>query len=344
MNELKKIIESEKKLITIFDALEDAIILFDEGNRIQWYNKTAENRLSSVLKKPLEKGMKLQEFLPENVRVAFYEDFKKSLNGDVIKFERIMLNEDEKKFSFFVTMHPIYDENKNVIGVLFISKDITEYKLAELEKDKIAKEIVERSKEMEQFSFITSHELRHEFSKMLINDAKLSDNLNDELKDFFVEIDIAATNINNVIAELNKKINTLQFQQKSSSQFPPITSVEEICLLDDDALFNRLNERIISNTYPGIPIMIFENADSALEHVRANPSVSRYIFLDLNMQNKSGWDFLDEYSNIESKKDSPVIILSSSIDPVEQKRSEGYKEVLNFFTKPLYKNLLELLR
>lgn len=85
-------------------------------------------------------------------------------------------------------------------------------------------------------------------------------------------------------------------------------------------------------------LKVFEQPDDALDYLRIQPSLKRLIFLDLNFPDKTGWHFLDEYTKLELKQ--PVIILSSSIDTSDRQKSKTYKQVIDFFIKPLSIDML----
>ncbi|TAG14930.1 MAG: response regulator, partial [Sphingobacteriia bacterium] len=108
---------------------------------------------------------------------------------------------------------------------------------------------------------------------------------------------------------------------------------EEICLVDDDHLVNKLNELIIRNVLPSLPVSVFDDIDDALKYMKENPTLKRKIFLDLNFTGRSGWDFLHEYEKMSQPW--PVVILTSSIDHSDYEKSKKFSNVTHFITKPL---------
>ena len=55
-----------------------------------------------------------------------------------------------------------------------------------------------------------------------------------------------------------------------------------------------------------------------------------------------GWDFLDEFmeSYYEKFNSTKVVILSSSVDPRDKERAKNYPIVIDFFSKPISKEIL----
>jgi len=60
------------------------------------------------------------------------------------------------------------------------------------------------------------------------------------------------------------------------------------------------------------------------------------IFLDANMPKMNGWEFVEEYKKIASGKQKPVIImLTTSLSPIDKERAAKVPEISGFETKPL---------
>lgn len=71
------------------------------------------------------------------------------------------------------------------------------------------------------------------------------------------------------------------------------------------------------------------------------------IFLDINMPIMNGWQFLEQFKQIQPKIDKEITIylVSSSFDDRDINRSKEYTEVTDYIIKPVKRsNLLSVLR
>jgi CheY-like chemotaxis protein len=114
-----------------------------------------------------------------------------------------------------------------------------------------------------------------------------------------------------------------------------------ICVIDDDHIFIYGLKRLIEETSFCDELLIYQNGEDALAELkeRANrgDALPAIIFLDLNMPLMTGWEFLDEYLQIETKDpaESQVYIVSSSVDPQDLLRIEAYPVIRNYILKPV---------
>lgn len=110
-------------------------------------------------------------------------------------------------------------------------------------------------------------------------------------------------------------------------------------LVDDDPLTNMINSMLLRSGHQ-FHVQAFENPLEALEYLRglAHPEpMPEVIFLDINMPQIDGWEFLEEYQAlpIATSGNCRVFMLTSSIDPEDEERSKTYRVVSGFISKPL---------
>lgn len=111
-----------------------------------------------------------------------------------------------------------------------------------------------------------------------------------------------------------------------------------IVLIDDDPISTFITEKLIFNNIK-VPCTIFkfQNAMEALKDISS--ICPNYLFLDLNMPEMTGWDFLEEF---EPKTYKPeVYILSSSVDERDINKANNYSLVKKYLSKPLIKNYIK---
>ncbi|MBY0482593.1 MAG: response regulator [Chitinophagaceae bacterium] len=136
------------------------------------------------------------------------------------------------------------------------------------------------------------------------------------------------------------KIKTIKDHVKLKELIGPISIYKKIILVDDDSLTNILNKKIINAILPKADIEVFLDVDDALDYLKLNDKNGDFlVFLDINFPGRNGWDFMDDYSYFPVK--SKVIMLSSSIVQKDRNKAMGYKDVLQYVSKPLSFTFLE---
>ncbi|MEO6190144.1 MAG: response regulator [Saprospiraceae bacterium] len=116
-----------------------------------------------------------------------------------------------------------------------------------------------------------------------------------------------------------------------------------ILLVDDDEVDNYFHQIIINEMDIVNHLDIAKNGIEALAYLKKeNQLPPEIIFLDLNMPKMNGWEFLNEYKQINEEQKAKVLIMilttSANVDDI--KRAKEIKEVTGFETKPLTKEML----
>lgn len=122
-----------------------------------------------------------------------------------------------------------------------------------------------------------------------------------------------------------------------------------ILLIDDDEPTNFLNKMTLEQSGCTRHIRIAQSGQAALEYLRGVPVDDcprpDLIFLDINMPAMDGWEFLAQYQTlpVEKKADTVLIMLTTSLNPDDEKRTLEIPEVSGFENKPLNQGQLERL-
>ncbi len=96
------------------------------------------------------------------------------------------------------------DENGNVDTIMSVVRDITDLWKAELQKEEMANDLIKRNNDLEQFTYIVSHNLRSPIANMMgladiIAQFDLSD---DERKEAVMGISQSAHRLDDTIRDL----------------------------------------------------------------------------------------------------------------------------------------------
>jgi CheY-like chemotaxis protein len=118
-------------------------------------------------------------------------------------------------------------------------------------------------------------------------------------------------------------------------------------IIDDDKLSVKLMSLLIAKNDFCEEIHPFFNPQVALDELKQNAEENKRlpdaILLDLNMPIMDGWQFLDEFSLLPIKKEIPVFIVTSSIDPADIEMAKKYDMVRSYIMKPITNEKLNAL-
>lgn len=115
--------------------------------------------------------------------------------------------------------------------------------------------------------------------------------------------------------------------------------VEIACIIDDDPIYVFGTKRLMQMANFCESFLIFTNGKEALDKLKAiivnGEVLPDIILLDINMPVMDGWDFLDEFTKIPSRKKIIIYIVTSSIDPADVNKAKQYEYVSNYLVKPI---------
>lgn len=113
-------------------------------------------------------------------------------------------------------------------------------------------------------------------------------------------------------------------------------------LIDDNYIDNFVTRKIIEGSNFAESIIVVRSATEAINSLRDGLVKPDVIFLDVRMPLMSGFEFLEEYDKIDIDKENiKIFMLSSSLDPLDMRKSTDNKYITQFIHKPLTQKALE---
>jgi two-component SAPR family response regulator len=119
-----------------------------------------------------------------------------------------------------------------------------------------------------------------------------------------------------------------------------INNSSHFIIIDDDSINNIVCRAAIKSATGGKIAHCFNNPVEALkyfeEEYQCAPTV---VFLDLNMPDMNGWEWLEKYSSFPEKvkEHVTIYILSSSVNPTDIDQAHSNVLVKDYIIKPLTK-------
>jgi CheY-like chemotaxis protein len=119
-----------------------------------------------------------------------------------------------------------------------------------------------------------------------------------------------------------------------------------ILFIDDDEPTNFLNKLIVQELECAHHVEVVTSGVEALEYLtgtgafknkgRAHPRPD-LIFLDVNMPGMDGWEFLQHYEKLPptQKANIVMVMLTTSLNPDDEKAAQSNIEISGFENKPL---------
>jgi PAS domain S-box-containing protein len=202
-----------KLLETVFTETKDSIIItqaFSDDNQIPKivfanpaFNKMSGYEYSHIIGKPLNFFMGKNSDPLEIKKLTDAIENKKEHFLEIIFYKK-----DQSEYWVRLSFIPVYNLENDLSHWISIQRDITEEKKLEKEKEILIRELTQNNKDLKQFSYITSHNLRAPLSNLtgllnLIDDFPIE---NEELKEILTGFKLSTHLLNETVNDLARVI------------------------------------------------------------------------------------------------------------------------------------------
>lgn len=116
-------------------------------------------------------------------------------------------------------------------------------------------------------------------------------------------------------------------------------------IIDDDEIIIYLTGEIIKTANFTEKTETFLDGQQAINRLKQvieeGGKLPDVILFDLNMPVMDGWEFVDEFLKLPIKKEIPLFVFTSSINPADKDKSFSYSTIKGFIQKPLTNQKLD---
>jgi PAS domain S-box-containing protein len=153
--------KAEANLRNILENTDTAYVLLDKTATVLSYNHVAADLAISATGQAINEGISYIGMMPNERKTEVTEKIANTIKTkEPISYEAFYKDPEEQINWLFVSMHPILNDDGEALGLSIAAHNITERKRLEQERTKMTNDLLQRNKDLEQFTYIVSHNLR----------------------------------------------------------------------------------------------------------------------------------------------------------------------------------------
>ncbi len=200
------LLQSKANLQSIFENTDVAYVLCDSEHKIVSFNSKANELSIEEFDKKLKVGSYVFHHFPKSRIPNLREAIQKVTHNEMVVNETSYNHKDDTVKWYEIRWAGVANEKNENIGFVLAFKDISERKISDLEREKIALDLVQRNNDLEQFTYIVSHNLRAPVANILglsnlINSLNFNINENQGVK---VALSDSVNILDGMIRDLNQ--------------------------------------------------------------------------------------------------------------------------------------------
>lgn len=200
----------EANLHAIFENTDTAYVLFNTGFVIMSFNYLAQKYSQEQNDQTLVVGNSVRDYFSAERWPFIKNTLEKVAKGETVAYEISNTDGAGVVKWFNVRWLNVKGDDGVNRGFILANKEITSTKNAELEREKMTADLIQHDKDLEQFTYIISHNLRAPVANILgladmLHDHELDNEAKMEVFDRVVQ---SIRNIDTVIKDLNQVLQT----------------------------------------------------------------------------------------------------------------------------------------
>lgn len=253
--------KSEANLRTVFENIDLAVILFDTDLKVVSCNSNASDAIQKHFGRPLKVGKPILNYFPKDRRASVRKAMAKVKEHKVAVYESSFALPDGEFEWYDVKWAGVTNKQKELVGIILTFKNITEKKHRESERENMTADLAQRNKDLEQFTYIISHNLRAPVANIQGLASLLSD-LEPGVQESVDTLDALAVSVNNldkvildlnqilqVRSQVNDKIELVSMSEMLSEIKAGISQMIEKNRVTVTGNFNAIDELYILKSY-----------------------------------------------------------------------------------------------
>ncbi|OGS62518.1 MAG: hypothetical protein A2X07_10035 [Flavobacteria bacterium GWF1_32_7] len=118
---------------------------------------------------------------------------------------------------------------------------------------------------------------------------------------------------------------------------------KQVFIIDDDPISIMILKKNLELVEVAQKITTFSNGKDALNHLKKEYKTEENytIFLDINMPEMNGWEFLNEIKSFVTPQNTTIYLLTSSINKLDKEKATKFPIINQYLSKPICKEILK---